>query len=238
MRVEDPAEPLAGHSEVSRGDTSVVGRADPTVGAEPEGEHTETAMAEGQHLAGEVGHRRAIIDTDEGVAFDERAVDEHRGELPAQDLLDDGMLVGQREHAEAIDHGVADALALVFVRRAGHEEQRMACALGHAGQRGEELDRVRVGECPREGFGEHDADGTGSAAAQRPACGVRPAVPEADSGLEDALSKIVRELVGTGVRVGDRRARDPDRVGDRLQCDLWRHGLPKRLLGGTVSIKT
>ena len=127
----------------------------------------------------------AIIDTDEGVAFDQRAVDEHRGELSTQDLLDDGMPVGEGEYAEAIDHGVADALALVFIRRAGHEEQRLACALGHPGQRGEELDRVRVGERPREGFGEHDADGAGSTAAQRPAGGVRPTVPEAGGGLED-----------------------------------------------------
>ena len=226
------------HPEVRRRDPSLVGRAGPTVGPEAEGEHTEPTVAEGQQVTGEVGRGLAIVDPDEGMAVDQRTVDEHRRERSAEDLLDDGVVVGQGEHAEAVDDGGADALALVLARRARHEQQGMACALGHAGQGGEELDRVGVGEGPREGLGEDDADGTGPAAAQEPAGGVRPPVAETGGGLEDPLAKLVGELVRPGVRVGDGGAGDPDRIGDRLQCDLRRHGLSGSLGGSTVSIKT
>ena len=223
QRVLEAGEPVALDREGHRREPLRGHLALEAVGPQPRGEDADARMAPRRDVPG--GHPRAaaVVDPEERDPGHPRLVDDQGRQPALEHGHDGGVAVGHGVDAEPVDHGLGDPVARLAAGRRGHEQQGGPGALTRAGEPAEEAGRARVGERVGERLGEQEPDHAAAPRAQPPCGGVRPRVAELARRGEDPLAQLGRELVGPVVGVRDRRARDVQRVGDRLQRHAAAH---------------
>ncbi|GGO65719.1 hypothetical protein GCM10012289_18070 [Nonomuraea cavernae] len=95
-----------------------------------------------------------------------RFVDHDDGHLAGEHLGERRMPVGQRDHAEGVDHRVAHGVAAAVAVRQRQDEQPDAGVLGGRGDALEEPDGVGVGEGVGQGLAEQQPQRAGPSEAK------------------------------------------------------------------------
>ena len=185
----------------------------------------DPGMAETGQMADRAAGGHFVVDLDVGELAALRVVDEHDRLAVARDLGEQRVVPVRAEGDRAISGRQAAS------RLGRHEDQAVATGLGQRG--GDSLERGggdRVGEGGGQRLTEEDGDQAGGTPAEAARDRVRTGIPDALSGLEDALAQCRRELVRAVVGVGDGRDGDVERRGDILDRNAAVSGRFRALL--------
>ena len=185
---------------------------------QPVDDDRDALVAERDDVRGGVARAAAVVDADEEAGRIARLVDDHHGHAAVERRAHGRVPVGHAVQAERVHDGVAHAADLLLLAaHAGEQQQLVAAGLGRLGQPLQEADGAGIGERVGQALGEHQADGPTEPRPQPPRGRVGPGVAEPLGGLEHLPPQLGGELVRPVVGVRDRRARDAQGVGDRLQ---------------------
>ena len=184
-----------------------------SVAVERKAEHRRTSRAR-EHLAAHGLGGGTVVHGHEGEAFTARPAVDHGGQAGGGDGVDDGVVVGGGPDDEAVDGRLGDPVDVGGASGDGDEGQRHAVVGADPCDAGQETGRLRVVEGIGEVLAEDDAQGAGTAPAQRARSGMRARVAEALGGLADPGPGVGGDPLGLAVGVGDGHHRHPGRMGD------------------------